>query len=137
TPTAPPLTAEVIHTSATSSESEADGIVQGPIWNTPAPTATATVEAAALPPHLIFTGGLDYTPIYYRRGYLQDDSGLIVQPFVSGGGILNPGESVLVQPYVTAWGSFGVADLDKPMAHMAEGMTGVFLTWGGLNVDGS
>jgi hypothetical protein len=66
---------------------------------------------------------------------LQDDSGLILQPFLSAGYCLTPGSSVSVQPYVLGWGSFGLPDLGQPMAHMAEGMAGVFVTWGPLNVD--
>src|SRR5262249_41948887 len=61
--------------------------------------------------------------------------GLILQPFVSIGTCLNPGSPVLVQPYITGWGSFGLPDLDNAMAHMAEGMAGVFVSWGALNVD--
>jgi hypothetical protein len=108
-----------------------------PDWTPSALPAAAPEAPVAVEPHLaaIFTGGLDYTPAYYRRGYLQDDHGLNLQPFASLGTCLNPGSPVLVHPYLTGWGSFGLTDLDHPMAHMAEGMAGVFVTWGGWNVD--
>jgi hypothetical protein len=92
-------------------------------------------QPCAAGPTWIITGGLDYTSSYYRRGYLQDDSGLILQPFLTGGCCLNPGAPVLVQPYVTSWNSFGLPDLDDPMATMVEGMGGVFLTWDRLSFD--
>jgi hypothetical protein len=97
--------------------------------------AGCAVPTAPCGPTWMLTGGVDYTSAYYRRGYLQDDSGLILQPFLTGACCLNPGSPVLVQPYLTSWNSFGILDLDDPMATMVEGMGGVFLTWNHLALD--
>lgn len=86
-------------------------------------------------PRALFTGGLDYTPAYYRRGYLQDNGGLIVQPFFTLACTLNPDDAAVVQPYLTSWNSFGLTDLDNRMAVMVEGMAGVFVTWNNFTFD--
>ena len=83
----------------------------------------------------IITGGIDYTSAYYRRGYLQDDSGLILQPFLTAARRHEFGDSLTAHPYVTSWNSFGLLDLDDPMAIMVEGMGGVFFTADKLNLD--
>lgn len=103
-------------------------------------TADGALEApaeAAAPrgPRAFFTGGLDYTPAYYRRGYLQDNSGLILQPFLTLACTLNPDDAAVVQPYLTSWNSFGLLDLDNRMAVMVEGMAGVFVTWNHFTFD--
>ncbi len=98
-----------------------------------APGFTITGHAAPEPhPSGIFTGGLDYTPVYYRRGYLLDDSGLILQPFASVGYCLNPGSSLVIQPYLLGWGSFSLIDewhldLRKPKGESDMGKAG--LSW--------
>ena len=103
--------------------------------NRPQPAATSAAWAQTLRPNWLLTGGIDYTPAYYRRGYLQNNGGLTVQPFLTGGCSLNPGEPIVVNPYVTSWNSFGLNELDDRMAVMVEGMAGVFLTTGPFSLD--
>lgn len=103
-----------------------------PYWN-------ASIAAPAEPWYArrnwILTGGVDYTPAYYRRGYLQDNSGLLIQPFVTGAYNVAPDEEGITQPYLTSWNSLGLLDLQNPMAVMVEGMAGVFLKRGPYALD--
>jgi hypothetical protein len=56
------------------------------------------------------TGGLDYATAYMHRGYLHQDSGLIVQPFVTVACAWEAAHELTLTPYATFWNSI---DLDS------------------------
>jgi hypothetical protein len=58
-----------------------------------------------------FTDGVDYATAYMHRGYLHQDSGLILQPYVTLACAWEPVHDLTITPYTTYWNSI---DLDAP-----------------------
>jgi hypothetical protein len=66
-------------------------------------------EAEAYDPNpggLTLTGGVDYTTAYFFRGYSQEDTGLIIQPYATVTAGLVDGENFDLNGYVGIWNSF-------------------------------
>ena len=55
---------------------------------------------------LTFSGGADYVTDYYFRGYLQEDDGFIIQPYVQMGIKLMESDQVSITPFIGTWMSF-------------------------------
>jgi hypothetical protein len=55
---------------------------------------------------LSVSGGVDYTTAYFFRGYNQEDTGLILQPYATITGNVVDGDDVDVNAYVAIWNSF-------------------------------
>ena len=78
-----------------------------------APTTAPVVDAAAEPePYdpnpgaLTLTGGVDWTTAYFFRGYNQDDTGLILQPYATITAALTSNDKFTLNGYVGTWNSF-------------------------------
>jgi hypothetical protein len=73
-------------------------------------TATATTpEPAPYDPNpgaLTLTGGLDWTSAYFFRGYNQEDTGLILQPYLTVTTELTSNDSFTLNAYLGTWNSF-------------------------------
>ena len=54
---------------------------------------------------LTLSGGVDAVSSYYWRGYLQEDSGLILQPYVELDATVWKQESLSFAPFVRSWNS--------------------------------
>jgi hypothetical protein len=78
--------------------------------------ALASAHAAAAPalgasdpqpdqPVLTFSGGLDLVTSYYWRGYLQEDAGVIAQPYLEADGPTYQADAVSLTPFVRTWNS--------------------------------
>jgi hypothetical protein len=74
--------------------------------------ATTTPAAAEPEPYdpnpgaLTLTGGLDYTTAYFFRGYNQEDTGLILEPYVTITAALVSNDNFTLNGYVGTWNSF-------------------------------
>jgi len=55
---------------------------------------------------LTFTGGLDWTSAYFFRGYNQEDTGLILQPYATVTAALVSNDNFTLNGYVGTWNSF-------------------------------
>ncbi len=55
---------------------------------------------------LHFSGGVDFTTQYFFRGILQEDSGLIVQPWIEGSFDLLTNEEIALSVVAGSWNSF-------------------------------
>jgi hypothetical protein len=71
----------------------------------PAAAAGQEEEAAPNTGALSFEGGIDYTTAYFFRGYLQEDSGLILQPYASISADFIDREGLGLSGYVGIWNS--------------------------------
>jgi hypothetical protein len=74
-----------------------------------ASTEVAAAEVEADDPNtgaLTLTGGLDYTTAYFFRGYNQEDTGLILQPYVTLTAALVSNDDFALNGYVGTWNSF-------------------------------
>ena len=80
------------------------------------------------------TGGLDYLSAYYFRGYLQADSGLIMQPYANLFVTCPCGDGLVARPYLALFNSTHFGDNDR-MRDMSDVMLGVATTWKSLFVD--
>jgi len=70
---------------------------------------SATPEEVAQDPNtggLTLTGGVDYTTAYFFRGYNQEDTGLILQPYVTITASLVSNDDFTLNAYVGTWNSF-------------------------------
>ncbi|MGB7158321.1 MAG: hypothetical protein WBD40_09670 [Tepidisphaeraceae bacterium] len=69
---------------------------------------TVVVEEPAGPNagSLALTGGLDFTTAYFFRGYLQEDQGLIAQPYLNLYFDISDSEANPITGYVGMWNSF-------------------------------
>ncbi|MBA3274096.1 MAG: hypothetical protein H0T11_09525 [Chthoniobacterales bacterium] len=72
------------------------------------PEVTAVLEEDDGPNEgaLSFAGGLDWTTAYFFRGYNQEDSGLILQPYATMYAAIVDEEDFGVTAYVGIWNSF-------------------------------
>jgi hypothetical protein len=77
---------------------------------------------------------VDYAPAYYFRGYLQANSGRILQPYANLFATCPLGDEVVVRPYLSVFNSSHFADHDR-MSEMTDVMLGAVATWRGLTVD--
>jgi hypothetical protein len=70
--------------------------------------AEADAAAAADPNTgaLTLTGGVDYTTAYFFRGYNQEDTGLILQPYATVTAALVSNDNFTLNGYVGIWNSF-------------------------------
>jgi hypothetical protein len=71
--------------------------------------AAATAEVEVPDPNtgaLTLTGGLDYTTAYFFRGYNQEDTGLILQPYVTVTAALASNDNFALNGYLGTWNSF-------------------------------
>jgi hypothetical protein len=71
--------------------------------------APTTAEAEAVDPNtgkLTLTGGIDYTTSYFFRGYNQEDTGFIFQPYVTVTAALVANDNFTLNGYVGTWNSF-------------------------------
>jgi hypothetical protein len=74
---------------------------------TAAPATVAEPEAYdPNPGALTLTGGLDYTTGYFFRGYNQEDTGLILQPYATITAALVSSDNFTLNGYVGTWNSF-------------------------------
>ncbi len=55
---------------------------------------------------LTLTGGVDYTTAYFFRGYNQEDTGLIIQPYATVTAGLVANDNFALNGYVGIWNSF-------------------------------
>jgi hypothetical protein len=95
----------------------------------------STDESVALPFGLSLTGGLDYASAFYFRGYLQGNSGLILQPNLTLFGNCRLADQAVLRPYVSFFNSSDLIENDS-MRGMTDAMVGASLTWRGWAVDG-
>ena len=71
------------------------------------PAVTAEPEAYdPNPGALTLTGGLDWTTAYFFRGYNQEDTGLILQPYATITAALVSNDNFTLNGYVGTWNSF-------------------------------
>jgi hypothetical protein len=68
--------------------------------------APAAEEAAVNTGKISLTGGADIATAYFFRGYLQEDQGVIVQPFFNIFFKLSDSETNPVTAYIGTWNSF-------------------------------
>jgi hypothetical protein len=81
-------------------------------------TAPTTGEPAGPFKGFSVGAGVDFPTAYYFRGYLQQDRGVIIQPFVTLSAEFEPSPGVSVQPYIGMWNSFHTLDNGTiPAAH--------------------
>lgn len=66
---------------------------------------TKAEEAAPNTGALSLTGGIDYVTAYYFRGINQEDSGLIVQPYLTLSAAVYKTDALSITPYVGVWNS--------------------------------
>lgn len=69
---------------------------------TPQPAAPTDPNTGAL----ALTGGVDYTTAYFFRGYNQEDTGLILQPWATVTASLVSNDNLTLNAYVGIWNSF-------------------------------
>src|SRR5688572_625873 len=72
-------------------------------------TKTVTEEPAPDDPNtgaLTLTGGIDWTSSYFFRGYNQEDTGIIIQPYATLTAAVYDGDSFDINVYGGAWNSF-------------------------------
>jgi hypothetical protein len=70
----------------------------------------ATTTAAETPDYntgaLTLSGGVDYTTAYFFRGYNQEDTGFIIQPYATVTAALASNDSYTINGYVGIWNSW-------------------------------
>lgn len=65
-----------------------------------------------------FALGSDFSNAYYYRGYLQQDRGVVIQPFLTASANFKFGDDLEVQPYIGWTNTFFTQDnADIPAAH--------------------
>ena len=75
----------------------------------PSPLMAQDAEPEAADPNtggLTLTGGVDYTTAYFFRGYNQEDTGLILQPYATITAALVSNDNFTLNGYVGIWNSF-------------------------------
>src|SRR5215218_10532399 len=73
------------------------------------PSEQGTPQAEPADPNtggLTLTGGVDYVTSYFFRGYNQEDTGLIFQPYVTITATLVSNDNFTLNGYVGTWNSF-------------------------------
>src|SRR5262245_31103950 len=74
--------------------------------------AVGAAEAASAEPSdpntgaLTLSGGVDWTTAYFFRGYNQEDTGLILQPYATITANLYDSDAFDVNAYIGTWNSF-------------------------------
>jgi hypothetical protein len=68
--------------------------------------ATPTMAEAPNDGALTFSGGFDVASAYYFRGYLQENSGLIFQPYFKMGATFVKNDDVTISGALSTWNSF-------------------------------
>src|SRR4051812_13718748 len=98
---------------------------------TPAPAAAEPAPYDPNPGALTLTGGLDYTTAYFFRGYNQEDTGLILQPYATITAALVSNDNFTLNGYVGIWNSYH----DKHTAASGNGNSGWYEAdvFGGLD----
>jgi hypothetical protein len=85
------------------------------------------------------SGGIGFTTAYYHRGYLQEDQGLIAQPYLTLAVEAFERDGLTVTPYVGFWNSLHdehtFNDGNYDLWYEAELMAGAFVTRGPLSLD--
>jgi hypothetical protein len=69
-------------------------------------TAVAVEPADPNTGALTLSGGIDYTTAYFFRGYNQEDTGLILQPYVTITAAVASNDNFTLNAYVGTWNSF-------------------------------
>ena len=85
-------------------------------------------------PRLSLSGGVDYASAYYFRGYLQANSGLIAQPYLSVFAPRPALDGAIVTPYLSLFNSTDLTGRG-PMSGMSDAMLGAVATWRGVTLD--
>ncbi|HEV3117767.1 MAG TPA: hypothetical protein VGY58_11980 [Gemmataceae bacterium] len=86
-------------------------------------------------PTFSMSGGVDLLNAYFRRGYLIEEGGPILQPFLTGSTVFTPTQNCSIRPYVTAWDSTNFRGPGETQQNVAEFMAGVFTTYGAATLD--
>jgi hypothetical protein len=68
--------------------------------------AAAAAKTPERPSPLSLTGGINFTTAYFHRGYLQEDQGVIAQPYLTAGYTVVRDDDFTITPYVGVWSSF-------------------------------
>lgn len=71
----------------------------------PAGIRSAHAQEEKAPP-FSFSGGVDFPTAYYFRGFLQQDEGLITQPYANLYWNMYKGKDLTITPWVGIWNSF-------------------------------
>ena len=92
------------------------GLMIGTTWaqvdappEKPAPAETGELPAEASDRNtggLTLSGGVDYVSAYFFRGYNQEDTGLILQPYATVTAELASNDDLTLNAYVGIWNSF-------------------------------
>lgn len=69
-------------------------------------TMRAAEEKAPNSGGLAFSGGVDWVSAYYFRGYEQEDSGFIAQPYLTMSIKAYSSDQLSITPYIGTWNSF-------------------------------
>jgi hypothetical protein len=71
------------------------------------------------------TGGFDYATAYVHRGYVHQEDGFILQPFVTAAGNWSGPDGCTVTPYLTAFNSIQTIEPNTPASPTSTPITPV------------